>query len=207
MDEPRPCTAGGPGLGFGEICVNVDPVFNTGVWSLPFVYGFFLTLLGGARWRAAIRGWLYAGAWSACYAGLLQDLLGRLDRVFGPPLGWKAFERCFALAMLYGLVFLLFVGAGEIENTRGLGAWASPVFLMLTLTLIAPAAWLYRGVRRRAEAARADGSAGRRAATRGLEIGGYILATAAVLVATILTTALPLFVWSGTGDPVAASAF
>ena len=107
MAESAPCEPEGPGVNILEFCFQADPVSEGIVLLLFPIYGFFLVALTGKKWRALIRSWLYGATWSRAYAGLLDDLLARLDHFFGPPRGWRAFELCFALAMLYTIAYLL----------------------------------------------------------------------------------------------------
>ena len=107
MAEPAPCAPEDYGLSILEFCFEADPILEGMVLALFPIYGFFLVALTGKKWRSLIRSWLYGATWSRAYAGLLEDLLARLEHFFGPPRGWRAFELCFALAMLYTIAYLL----------------------------------------------------------------------------------------------------
>jgi len=130
MDEAAAPTALSPTgtpvglLGFG---LSIDPVFDSILLSLPVLFGVILVFLSGPKWRAEIRRWLYGAVWSTAYAGLLDGLLARLGRFFGPALGWRALDRCFALAMIYSIAFSMF----QILHS---GAWAPPVVLTIMAT-------------------------------------------------------------------------
>ena len=84
MAESTPCGPGAPGVGILGFCFQADPVLEGVLLALIPIYGFFLAALTGKKWRALIRSWLYGSTWSRAYAGLLENLLARLERFFGP---------------------------------------------------------------------------------------------------------------------------
>ncbi|MEM7190775.1 MAG: hypothetical protein AAF439_14290 [Pseudomonadota bacterium] len=104
--EPAACAPGGPGVDILGFCLVVDPFLEGILYALPVIFAFLAAALTGKKWRARIRGWLYGASWSTAYAGLLDWLLDKLTRFFGPPLSLRAFERCFALAIVYAFGFL-----------------------------------------------------------------------------------------------------
>ena len=107
MTESLPCAPGGPGVDILDFCFQADTVLEGIVIALVPIFGFFMNALTGKKWRALIRSWLYDATWSRAYADLLDGLLARLERFFGPPHGWRAFELCFGLAVLYSIAYLL----------------------------------------------------------------------------------------------------
>ena len=114
---PYACAPGASGVEILGTCVEVDPFLHAILYALVPIFGFFQIALAGPKWRARVRGWLYGATWSTAYAGLLDQTLTTLTRFFGPPLSWRAFERCFALAMVYAVGFLLIQGA-LLESKR-----------------------------------------------------------------------------------------
>ena len=107
MTESLPCAPGGPGVDILDFCFQADTVLEGIVIALVPIFGFFMNALTGKKWRALIRSWLYDATWSRAYGDLLDGLLARLERFFGPPHGWRAFELCFGLAVLYSIAYLL----------------------------------------------------------------------------------------------------
>ncbi|MEM1342494.1 MAG: hypothetical protein AAGF68_09240 [Pseudomonadota bacterium] len=109
-DQPPACAPGGPGVDILGLCLVVDPFLEGILYALPLIFAFLAAALTGKTWRARVRGWLYGARWSTAYAGLLDWLLKGLDRFFGPPHSWRAFERCFALALIYAFGFFWLQG-------------------------------------------------------------------------------------------------
>ena len=196
MAESVPCTPGGPGVSILEFCFQADPILEGAVLVLVPIYGFFLVALTGKKWRALIRNWLYDSTWSRAYAGLLEDLLAKLDRFFGPPRGWRAFELCFALAMLYAIAYLLL---------QYVLRQADPI---LVLPIVAMACtgvvlvFLFIRVRQRCVAARQRAAWRQRLWSHLTEQGTYcVLAVCTYFAASVVTDLVVVFVFTKGGIP------
>ena len=136
-----------PGLG----CLSTgEPGFDAILALVPVLFGFWMKLLGGETWRIRIGALLYDASWSSAYAGLLEKLLGGLQRFFGGPWSARALHMCFRLAVLYALAYLLFgaiLGSGLSVTTR----W---IFVGLSLLLGLVSFFVARAIRRRHVSAR-----------------------------------------------------
>ncbi|MGG7565909.1 hypothetical protein ACQ5SO_07065 [Rhodovulum sp. DZ06] len=160
MTEATQTCTGVEALGW---CLPGDPAL-VAIYTvvMPSALAFFLRALGGPKWRARVRMWLYGGRWSDAYAGLLDGTLARLDRAFGPPLGARALAVCFRLAVLYAPC-LWILQVALTDPSGGAGERAAVAAVMFLSTFL-PAFSACRWVARRHAAARAG--AGRARAAR-----------------------------------------
>lgn len=88
---------------------------------LPYQHGLLLKQLGDSTDRTRIRERLSTDAGiGRRFCDGLNGFLNHVDRYFGPPFGWRAFDRCLLHAYLYPIV--LFGIAWVAGASGGLGS-------------------------------------------------------------------------------------